>query len=160
MIKRITIIGPNYYPEDSAIGLYTTQKAEYLLKKGFEVTMVTGFPYYPQWEIWNDYKLNSYYINENINGVQVYRYKQYVPQKPTFTRRIIHLLSFTLGSVPNIFKGNKPDLVIVIIPFTTTALLGWILKVVYKSKLWIHIQDFEFDAAMDSGLLKKKSKDI
>ena len=158
MIKRITIIGANYYPEDSAIGLYTTQKAEYLLKKGFEVTMVTGFPYYPQWEIWNDYKLNSYYINENINGVQVYRYKQYVPQKPTFTRRIIHLLSFTLGSVPNIFKGNKPDLVIVIIPFTTTALLGWILKVVYKSKLWIHIQDFEFDAAMDSGLLKKNQR--
>ena len=33
MGKNITIIGINYYPEDSAIGLYTTQKAEFLAKQ-------------------------------------------------------------------------------------------------------------------------------
>jgi len=35
-----------------------------------------------------------------------------------------------------------------------------ILKLRYNSKLWVHIQDFEFDAAIDSGLLSGKAKAV
>lgn len=160
MSKKITIIGINYYPEDSAIGLYTTQKAEYLVEQGFDVTVITGFPYYPQWKIRNDYKRKPYLIKETINGVKVLRSKQYVPSSPTFSKRIIHLTSFTFGNFINLFRISKPDIVISIIPFTTSALLGWFLKIRYKSKLWVHIQDFEFDAAIDSGLLYGNKKAI
>ncbi|NMH89324.1 WcaI family glycosyltransferase [Flavivirga algicola] len=160
MSKSVLIIGINYHPEDSAIGLYTTQKAEYLVSKGFDVTVITGFPYYPQWEIRQDYKTKKYLIKENINGVKVYRSKQYVPKDPTFIKRIIHLISFTFGNFINLFKVNRPDIIISIIPFTTSALLGWLLKIRYRSKFWIHIQDFEFDAAIDSGLLKGKKEVI
>ncbi|WP_044637565.1 WcaI family glycosyltransferase [Siansivirga zeaxanthinifaciens] len=157
MNKRISIIGINYYPEDSAIGLYTTQKAEYLVNKGFDVTVITGFPYYPQWKISEEYKSKPYLLKEVINGVKVLRSKQYVPSNPTFSKRIIHLISFTFGNFINLFKLSKPHVVIAIVPFTTSALLGWFLKIRYNSKLWIHIQDFEFDAAIDSGLLKGNS---
>jgi len=159
-LKKITIIGINYYPEDSAIGLYTTQKAEYLLNQGFDVTVITGFPYYPQWKIREDYKYKPYLIKESINGVTVLRSKQYVPNNPTFSKRIIHLLSFTFGNFINLFKVTKPDIVISVVPFTTSVLLGWFLKLRYKSKLWVHIQDFEFDAAIDSGLLNGNAKRI
>ena len=155
-MTRITIIGVNYYQEDSAIGLYTTQKAEYLANHGYDVSVITGFPYYPKWEIQEEYKTKNRYFFETINGISVYRYKQYVPKKPTFFKRIVHLVSFTTGSIINLFKIKKPDIVISIVPFTTSILLGWLLKLRYKSKLWIHIQDFEFDAAIDSGLLDKK----
>lgn len=160
MSKKITIIGINYYPEDSAIGLYTTQKAEYLVANGFEVTVITGFPYYPQWQIREEYKSKSYLLQETINGVKVLRSKQYVPNNPTFFKRIIHLISFTFGNFINLFRIEKPDIVIPIIPFTTSAFLGWLLKKRYKSKLWVHIQDFEFDAAIDSGLLKGNKKHV
>lgn len=160
MSKKITIIGINYYPEDSAIGLYTTQKAEYLVKHGFDVTIITGFPYYPQWEIWEDYKGKSYLLKETINGVKILRSKQYVPKNPTFSKRIIHLASFTFGNFINLFKVSKPHVVIAIVPFTTSVLLGWFLKLRYNSKLWVHIQDFEFDAAIDSGLLSGNAKRI
>ncbi len=158
MKKNITIIGINYYPEDSAIGLYTTQKAEYLVSKGYNVSVITGFPYYPQWEIAKEYKDKSYLLKETINGVNVYRNKQYVPKNPTFFKRLLHLISFTFGNFINIFKVSKPDIVISIIPFTTSVFLGWLLKLRYKSKLWVHIQDFEFDAAVDSGLVGKDKK--
>ncbi len=158
MSKKIVIIGINYYPEDSAIGLYSTEKAEYLVSKGFDVTVITGFPYYPQWEIRQDYKSKRYLFKEVINGVKVYRSKQYVPKDPTFIKRIIHLISFTIGNFINLFKVGKQDIVISIIPFTTSALLGWFLKKRYKSKHWVHIQDFEFDAAIDSGLLTGNKK--
>ena len=160
MRNKIVIIGINYYPEDSAIGLYSTEKAEYLVSKGFEVSVITGFPYYPQWEIREDYKSKGYLVKEIINGVKVYRSKQYVPKDPTFIKRIIHLTSFTFGNFINLFKVGKPDVVISIIPFTTSSLLGWFLKKRYNAKHWIHIQDFEFDAAIDSGLLKGNKKTV
>ncbi|WP_289043717.1 WcaI family glycosyltransferase [uncultured Olleya sp.] len=160
MKKNITLIGVNYYPEDSAIGLYSTQKAEYLASKGYNVSVVTGFPYYPQWEIRSDYEKKQNWIKETINEVKVYRYKQYVPKYPTFLKRIRHLLSFTLGSIINLFKISKPDYVICIVPFTSSILLGWFLKIRYRSKLWVHIQDFEFDAAIDSGLLSNKKSSV
>ena len=96
MKNNIIIIGINFYPEDSAIGLYTTQKAEYLASKGYDVTVITGFPYYPQWKIRDDYKSKSYLVKETINGVKVLRSKQYVPIDPTFLKRIIHLIRFTI----------------------------------------------------------------
>ncbi|WP_252723144.1 WcaI family glycosyltransferase [Tamlana agarivorans] len=160
MNNKISIIGINYYPEDSAIGLYTTQKAEYLVSKGFEVSVITGFPYYPQWEIREDYKSKPYLVKETINGVKVFRSKQYVPKDPTFVKRIIHLSSFTFGNFINLFRISKPDIVISIIPFTTSGLLGWFLKKRYGCKHLVHIQDFEFDAAIDSGLLDGGKKSV
>ena len=154
---KILIIGINYYPEDSAIGLYTTQKAEYLVSKGYEVSVITGFPYYPQWKISSEYKSKSYLHTETINDVRIYRSKQYVPENPTYFKRILHLISFTIGNFINLFRISKPDIVMAIIPFTTSALLGWFLKLRYRSKLWIHIQDFEFDAALQTGVGKKKN---
>ena len=158
MAKNITVIGVNYFPEDSAIGLYTTQKAEALTARGHNVTVITGFPYYPAWEIKREYKTKPYLFEEEINGVRVLRNKQYVPKKPTFFKRIIHLISFTFGSFINLFKVQKrPDLIISIVPFTTSILLGLILKIRYRSKLWVHVQDFEFDIARQSGLNSKNS---
>ena len=43
MAKNITVIGINYYPEDSAIGLYTTQKVEALVSKGTTLQLSLGF---------------------------------------------------------------------------------------------------------------------
>lgn len=160
MSNKIVIISINYYPEDSAIGLYSTEKAEYLVKRGFDVSVITGFPYYPQWKIRSDYKLKSYLVKEIVNGVNVFRCKQYVPKDPTFVKRIIHMISFTFGNFINLFKIGKPDIVISVIPFTTSSLLGWFLKKRYKCKHWVHIQDFEFDAAIDSGLLKGNKKQV
>lgn len=157
MNKHIVIIGINYYPEDSAIGLYTTQKAEYLVEQGFEVSVITGFPYYPHWKISKEYNSKSYFFQESINGVKVFRSKQYVPSNPTFIKRVWHMITFTFGNFINLFKVKKPDIVISIIPFTTSSLLGWFLKTRYKCKLWTHIQDFEFEAAKQTGLVNKKS---
>jgi len=155
--KTITIIGVNFYPEDTAIGLYSTQMVEYLAKRGYKINVITGFPYYPQWEIKNNYKKKPRFYKEEFNNIPIYRYKQYVPKKPTFLKRIIHLLDFTVGTYINSFKIKQTDLVIAIVPFTTTILIGWLLKKRLKAKLWTHIQDFEFDAAKQAGVSKHKN---
>jgi len=154
--KNLVIIGINYYPEDSAIGLFSTQKAEYLTQNGYNVSVIAGYPYYPQWRIWKDYRRKGWYFKEQIKGVTIFRFKQYVPTNPTFFKRILHVISFTLGNLFNLFRLSKQDVVIAIVPFTTSILLAWFLKLRYRGKIWVHIQDFEFDAAIDSGLFNNK----
>ncbi len=158
MKKKITIIGINYFPEDTAIGLYTSQLANYFNDQGIEVNVITGFPYYPAWKINSNYKSKKTFYKENSNGINIYRYKQYVPKNPTFFKRIIHLLDFTFGSFFNLFKIKETDVVLCIVPFTTSVFLGLILSKLKKAKLWVHIQDFEFDAVSDSNIVKNDTK--
>lgn len=156
-IKNITFIGLNYAPEDSAIGLYSTQWVDFLAENGYNVTVITAFPYYPQWEISKAYKSKKAFLKEKDRGINILRYKQYVPKEPTFLKRIIHLSDFTLGSIINLFKIKECDLVISIVPFTSAVFLGYIQKKRFKAKLWMHIQDFEFDAALQTGIGKNEN---
>lgn len=156
MKNKITIIGVNYFPENTSTGLYTTQLAEYLSNSGIEVSVICGFPYYPAWKINNEYSLKKTFIREQINGVSVFRYKQYVPKNPKFIKRVIHLIDFTLGSLINVLKIKKTDVVLCVVPFTSNIFLGSILSKITKAKLWVHIQDFEFDLAIETMTSKKK----
>ena len=153
--KNITFISLNYAPEDSAIGLYSSQWVEFLELNGHNVTVVTAFPYYPQWEVYKDYKSKPLFYKESLGKTTILRYKQYVPKAPTFFKRIVHLIDFTIGSFINLFKIKNCDLVIAVVPFTSSAFLGWIQKKRLNAKLWVHIQDFEFDAALQTGVSKK-----
>ncbi len=154
-MTHITLIGVNFFPEDSSTGLYSSQMAEYFAEHGCNVEVVTGFPYYPQWQIWQKYRAKPTFLDEMHGNITVHRYRQYVPENPTFGKRILHLMDFTFGSIFNLFKVKETDIVIAVVPFTTSILLGLILAKLRGAKLWIHVQDFEFDAARESGLAGK-----
>lgn len=150
---NITIISNNYYPEDSGIGLYSAGMAEFLAKNN-HVKVITAMPYYPQWEIYSEYKDKPRFYKETINNVEILRFKTYVPKKPTFISRIFQMCHFFLGSIINVFKIKKNDVVIVVMPFTISIILGRLVKFLKGGKLFIHVQDFEFDAAFETGLSK------
>lgn len=152
MKNNITIIGLNFFPEDTAIGLYSTQMAQHIKNLGYEVNIITGFPYYPQWKIYKEYSQKQKFLKEEFEGLNIYRYKQYVSRAPSFFKRMLHMLDFTLGSFINIFKIKKTDLIICVVPFTTSILLGKALSILTKAPIWVHVQDFEFDAAMQTGI--------
>jgi len=150
--NNICLIGVNFHPEDTAIGLYSTQLCRFLSDRGDRISVVTGFPYYPDWKIKSDYHHRSFLYQEDFEGIHVLRYKQYVPENPSFKTRILHLLDFTLGSLLNLFKVKQCDVVICVVPFTSTVFLGWILARLKGARLWVHIQDFEVDAILESGI--------
>ena len=152
--KSITIITPNYYPEDTAIGYYTTDFANNLAARGFEVQIITGFPYYPQWKIAESYRELPNYYKETIDNITVYRYKMYLPNKVTFLGRIKMMLSLLKGTFKNIQNIENTDLVICVVPFTLFVFPAFLLAKKSRAALWIHIQDFEFDLAFETGVSK------
>ena len=156
--KHITLISLNFYPEDTAIGLYSTQMAEYLEQQGAHISVITAFPYYPQWEIAPAYQDKGSYLHEKKGSIDIYRYKQFTPKSPTLLKRVVHITDFTLGSRFNFKQIKECDIVISVIPFTSSAWLGNTLSRKRNAKHWIHIQDFEFDAAFQSGLATTTSE--
>lgn len=151
--KTITVITPFYYPEETAIGLYTTQFSRFLVNKGYNVKIITGFPNYPQWKIHEKYIDYPSFFSETNENIEIIRYKQYIPKTVTFKGRVLMMLSLFYGTLVNLRKIKHSDLVICIVPFTLSILPAWLLSKIRKAKLWVHIQDFEFDLALESGVI-------
>ncbi len=152
---RILIVGINYAPELTGIGKYTGEMAEWLAKHGHEVRVVTAPPYYPEWHISNAYSAWRYHF-EDMNGVSVWRCPLWVPAKPSGLKRLIHLTSFALSSFP-VMLGQilwKPDVVMAIEPPLMCAPVSLLVSRLAGAKVWLHIQDFEVDAAFGLGILK------
>jgi colanic acid biosynthesis glycosyl transferase WcaI len=67
------------------------------------------------------------------------------------------LLDFTIGSFINLFKIKKTDVVLCVVPFIGCVIIGKFLAKLKGAKLWVHIQDFEFDAVTDSNMIEEIS---
>jgi colanic acid biosynthesis glycosyl transferase WcaI len=156
---RILIHGINYSPELVGIGKYTGEMAAFLVEQGHQVQVITSIPYYPDWHPQPGYSRWKYY-KENIDGVQVYRCPIYVPKKPFGLKRIFHLLSFALTSAPIVIGHAtwKPNLVMSIAPAIASAPFAWITSRLSGCPAWLHIQDFELDAAINLGMLPGSKK--
>jgi len=156
--RRILIIALNYAPELVGCAKYTTELAEDLVRRGHSVEVVTGPPYYPAWSVGEGYS-GRRWTKEAINGVVVHRTPLYVPPKPSGLKRIAHLASFGAAAAPvaiNAARRFKPDLVFAVAPTLTAAGAALVAAKACGAASWLHIQDFEVDAAFDLGLLNNR----
>jgi len=151
---RILIYGINYFPELTGIGKYTGEMAEWLAARGHDVRIVTAPPYYPAWHVADGYSRWKY-SHERLNGVKVWRCPLYVPANQSGLKRIFHLASFALSSLPVMIRQIfwKPDVVLVIEPPLFCAPMAWLTARLSRAKCWLHVQDFEVDAAFDLGII-------
>lgn len=67
---KILIVTPRFLPESFSIGPI----AETLVKKGHEISVLTGRPNYGQWKFYDGYEKYSKY--EIINGIKIIRIKE------------------------------------------------------------------------------------
>jgi colanic acid biosynthesis glycosyl transferase WcaI len=150
---NIIIYGINFSPELVGIGKYTGEMAEWLAQN-HNLTIITAPKYYPEWKLDQSFR-RWWYQSQDFNGNKIYRCPIWVPKKPTGLKRILHLLSFSITSLPILLLSvfRKPDIIIAIAPpFTSTPLIilsSWMAGF----KRILHIQDFEIDAAFTLGLL-------
>ncbi len=89
---KILVICQYYYPEPFRI----TDICEELVKRGHEVTVVTGTPNYPMGEIYDGYQ-NGCRQDEIINGVKVHRCKIH-PRKTGSVHRLWNYYSYPIAS--------------------------------------------------------------
>ena len=162
---NILILGINFAPEIISTGAYTTGMAKFLAAQGHKVDVITAHPYYPEWRLrqgWPRLKYVKDAPDPKFERLNVIHCPLYVPRHPTGLRRILHHASFALTAfipaVANSFSKGRSDVVIVIAPSLLSAVSACIAARIAGSKTWLHIQDFEVEAAIATGLLKKRGR--
>ena len=155
--RRVLIVGINYAPEPVGIGPYTQGLAEALVAAGASVEAVVAKPYYPRWRTGPGY--GALWHRSTEGGVRITRCPIYVPANPGGIRRIVHLASFALSALPVALnaalraKARRPELVVVLAPALLSVLTAWLAARLAGARLWIHVQDFEVEAALATGLM-------
>lgn len=156
--RRVLIVGINYAPEPVGIGPYTQGLAEALVEAGAEVQALVAKPYYPQWRTYPAYARLGWQHGVE-GGVKLTRCPIYVPAEPSGLKRIVHLASFALSALPFALraalrpKAERPELVVVLAPALLSVVTAWLAAKVAGARLWIHVQDFEVEAALATGLM-------
>lgn len=150
---HISIVSINYAPELTGIGIYSTGTAEFLAGRGHHVVVHTGFPYYPNWaKSPGDQK--RLFRRESLNQVELYRSYLYVPNRPTAIKRMIHELSFSLSSALSYILASRTDVTLIVSPPLLLGLLIGLIARAKGSKLILHVQDLQPDAAVDLEILQ------
>jgi colanic acid biosynthesis glycosyl transferase WcaI len=152
---RILMVGINYAPDLLGVAKYNTELCETLASLGHEVHVITAPPYYPEWRVPGSYRRWSY-SSETINNVRIRRAPIYVPGTPTGAKRLLHHASFALTSAWSLVSEAaryRPDLVFSVAPSLMSAALAARVARSIGAVSWLHVQDFEIDAAFDLGLL-------
>ena len=154
---RILIYGLNFTPEPVGIGKYTGEMARWLVARGHQVKVVCAPPYYPDWRVADGYP-RWRYRRETVQGAEVLRCPLWIPRKVTGLTRILHLLSFTLSSaIPLLWQRRwRPDVIFTVEPPLFGALPALLTGKLAHARTWLHVQDFEVDAAFHLGLLKSR----
>lgn len=153
---RILIYGINYAPEWIGIGKFTSEFVQFIQQHGHEVRVITSPPYYPHWKIHSGYSA-WHYTSEILEGSKIYRCPLWVPSKPSALTRILHLASFAITSSPILLWQAvcwHPDLILTIAPAFFCAPMARVAAWFCGSKSWLHVQDFELDAALEMQILK------
>lgn len=166
---KILLYGINFAPELTGIGKYTGEMAAWLAARGHQVRVVTAPPYYPAWKVAGGFK-NRWHteaIQSRVAGARrhddtgslvVFRCPLWVPPQPGGAKRLVHLASFALTSLPVLLRQMlwRPDVVWVVEPALFCAPAAWAVARLSGARAWLHVQDFEVDAAFDLGLLRGK----
>ena len=156
---KLLIYGINFLPEPVGIGKYSGELAVWLSAQGHQVRVCTGQPYIPSWRLGNgDPSVRNVYGHSWQAGVEVWRCPLWVPRRPSGLTRLLHLASFALSSLPVLLAQWRwrPDVVFTVAPAFFCA-PGALLLTRLGGKgcrSWLHIQDFELDAAFALGLLQ------
>jgi colanic acid biosynthesis glycosyl transferase WcaI len=154
---RILVMGINYAPERTSVAPFTTGLCEHLASQGNHVTVVTAFPYYPEWRVWDGYR-GSLYRREVIHGVEVRRVAHFVPAKPSsLVQRLAYDLTFTLAAFLAALFTGKCDLIYCSCPPPTVAFAAYLLGIIKRAPFVMKVTDLASDAALSTGIMKNSA---
>ncbi len=155
---RILALGMNYAPEPVGVALYTTGLLEGLAARGHEVEIVAATPWYPAWAPMEGWGRG--WSRSEERGVHVTRCPHPIPARPSAPARLAQQAAWTASAAGPLLaraRRMRPDVILAVAPALLAAPAALAAARACGARSWLHVQDFEAEAALGAGLLKGRA---
>jgi colanic acid biosynthesis glycosyl transferase WcaI len=150
---KLLILTPYFPPEVGAPQTRLYELAIRLVRRGHEVTVLTGFPNYPSGVVPETYR-GRVRMDETMDGIRVVRTWIYATPNKGFYRRILNHLSFMASSAWTGLWLERHDLMLVESPPLFDGLAGVFLRLFKRMPSAFYIADLWPQSAVELGMLR------
>jgi len=153
---KILFITDNFPPESNAPSIRTYEHAKIWVRCGHRVTIITGFPNYPEGIIYPGYK-NLWIRKVNIDGMSVIRVKTFMSANEGIFLRTIDYISFMIMSLYAGLLHRNVDVVIATSPQIFSAVSGFFISLIRGIPFVFELRDLWPSSIIAVGALKRSS---
>lgn len=150
MATRILLLTQWFDPEPTFKGLVFARE---LVRQGFEVEVVTGFPNYPGGKVYPGYSIKLLQ-REVIDGVQVTRVPLYPNHDQSAIKRVLNYLSFAASSLLyGLLVAKRADVIYAYHPPLTVGITASLIRLFRRIPVVYDIQDMWPDTLRATGMI-------
>ncbi len=147
---RVLILTQWFDPEPAFKGMIFARE---LVRLGFDVEVVTGFPNYPGGKIYPGYKI-KWIQRERIDGVDITRLPLYPNHDQSALKRALNYASFAVSALfYGLFMAKRADVIYAYHPPLTVGVAAGLIRWVRHIPLVYDIQDMWPDTLRATGML-------
>lgn len=150
MTIRVLLLTQWFDPEPTFKGLVFARE---LVRQGFEVEVLTGFPNYPGGKLYPGYRIKRLQ-REVIDGVQITRVPLYPNHDQSAIKRVLNYASFAASSlIYGLFMAKRADVIYAYHPPLTVGVTASLLRLLRRIPVVYDIQDMWPDTLRATGML-------
>jgi len=153
---HIMLMAQCYAPEEVSAAVLITELATDLVKRGHQVTLVTGAPSYPYGRVFPGYQNRAYHV-EWLDGVRVVRTWSYISPHKTFWRRALHYTTYSATAFYGGLFAGRPQVLVSFSPPLTLGISAWLLSRLWRVPWILQLEDLYPEAAIAAGVLKSRT---
>lgn len=150
MATRILLLTQWFDPEPTFKGIVFARE---LVRQGFEVEVITGFPNYPGGKLYPGFRMRLLQ-RELIDGVHVTRLPLYPNHSQSASKRILNYLSFAFSAlIYGLFIARRADVLYAYHPPLTVGITASLIRKFRGIPLVYDIQDMWPDTLRATGMV-------
>jgi glycosyltransferase involved in cell wall biosynthesis len=152
---RILFLSHYFPPEGNAPASRTFENCRRWVRRGHEVTVVTGAPNHPNGIVYDGYE-NRWRSREWIEGIEVVRVLTYVAANKGTVRRIFNYLSYMFSASLASLEARAPDVIIATSPQFFCGWAGVIASRLHRVPLLLEIRDIWPESIAAVGAIRSQ----
>lgn len=130
--------------------------ARELVRQGFEVEVITGFPNYPGGKVYSGYRIKVLQ-RELIDGVHITRVPLYPNHDQSAIKRVLNYASFAASAlVYGVFMAKRADVIYAYHPPLTVGIAASLIRLLRRIPVVYDIQDMWPDTLRATGMLNNE----
>ena len=150
MTKRVLLLTQWFDPEPTFKGQVFARE---LMRQGFDVEVVTGFPNYPGGKVYPGYKI-KWLQREIVDGVHITRVPLYPNHNQSAIKRVLNYASFASSVLfYGLFMAQRPDVIYAYQPPLTVGISAALIRLFRRIPVVLDIQDMWPDTLRATGMV-------